>query len=161
MLGEKLYFVGFDNVLVYKDGFPDWEKRGLPVDEGRRALSSRLTSPWLTARVQFVLAAIFVVAGFGKILDPPGFAHEIYNYKLVPGVAVNALAIVLPWIEVVAGLALFVGVARRSVGADLRRAPDRLRDRRCRSTSCAAGPSTAGASAVRRSRRPTRSVSAT
>ena len=77
-------------------------------------MSSRLTSPWLTARVQFVLAAIFVVAGFGKIMDPPGFAHEIYNYKLLPGVAVNALAIVLPWIEVVAGLALFVGVARRS-----------------------------------------------
>jgi rhodanese-related sulfurtransferase len=34
MLGEKLYFVGFDNVLVYKDGFPDWEKRGLPVHKG-------------------------------------------------------------------------------------------------------------------------------
>ncbi len=33
-LGEKLYFVGFDNVLVYKDGFPDWEKRGLPVNKG-------------------------------------------------------------------------------------------------------------------------------
>jgi rhodanese-related sulfurtransferase len=34
MLGEKLYFVGFDNVLVYKDGFPDWQKRGLPVRTG-------------------------------------------------------------------------------------------------------------------------------
>ena len=33
-LGEKLYFVGFDNVLVYKDGFPDWEKRGLPARKG-------------------------------------------------------------------------------------------------------------------------------
>jgi rhodanese-related sulfurtransferase len=34
MLGQKLYFVGFDNVLVYKDGLPDWEKRGLPVGKG-------------------------------------------------------------------------------------------------------------------------------
>jgi len=34
MLGQKLYFVGFDNVLVYKDGFPDWQKRGLPVSKG-------------------------------------------------------------------------------------------------------------------------------
>ncbi len=34
MLGQKLYFVGFDNVLVYKDGFPDWEKRGMPVSKG-------------------------------------------------------------------------------------------------------------------------------
>jgi rhodanese-related sulfurtransferase len=34
MLGQKLYMAGFDNVLVYKDGFPDWEKRGLPVTKG-------------------------------------------------------------------------------------------------------------------------------
>jgi len=34
MLAEKLYMVGFDNVLIYKDGFPDWQKRGLPVSRG-------------------------------------------------------------------------------------------------------------------------------
>jgi len=34
MLAEKLYRVGFDNVLIYKDGFPDWQKRGLPVSKG-------------------------------------------------------------------------------------------------------------------------------
>ncbi|HKD16998.1 MAG TPA: MauE/DoxX family redox-associated membrane protein [Thermoanaerobaculia bacterium] len=72
------------------------------------------SSSWLTIRVQFVLAAVFVVAGVSKILDPPGFAHEIHNYGLVPGIAVNAMALVLPWIEVVCGLALFLGIARRS-----------------------------------------------
>jgi rhodanese-related sulfurtransferase len=34
MLSEKLYFVGFDNALVYKGGFPDWQKRGLLVSKG-------------------------------------------------------------------------------------------------------------------------------
>ncbi len=34
MLAEKIYRVGFDNVLVYKDGFPDWQKRGLAVTKG-------------------------------------------------------------------------------------------------------------------------------
>jgi rhodanese-related sulfurtransferase len=34
MLAEKLYMVGFDNVLIYKEGFPDWQKRGLPVSRG-------------------------------------------------------------------------------------------------------------------------------
>jgi rhodanese-related sulfurtransferase len=33
-LAQKLYFVGFDNVLVYKDGFPDWQKRNLPITTG-------------------------------------------------------------------------------------------------------------------------------
>lgn len=77
-------------------------------------MSGGLSSPWLTIRVQFVLAAFFAVAGFFKISDPPGFAHEIHNYALLPGAAVNALALVLPWLEVVAGIALFLGIARRS-----------------------------------------------
>jgi len=77
-------------------------------------LSGRLASEWLTVRVQFVLAAFFVVAGLAKIADPPGFAHEIHNYGLVPGPLVNAMALVLPWLEVITGVALFLGIARRS-----------------------------------------------
>lgn len=34
MLSDRLYQVGFDNVLVYKDGYPDWVSRGLPVTKG-------------------------------------------------------------------------------------------------------------------------------
>jgi rhodanese-related sulfurtransferase len=34
MLAQKLWGVQFNNVYVYKDGFPDWEKRGLPVKKG-------------------------------------------------------------------------------------------------------------------------------
>jgi rhodanese-related sulfurtransferase len=34
MLAEKLYMVGFNNLLVYKDGFPGWQKGGLPAVRG-------------------------------------------------------------------------------------------------------------------------------
>ncbi|MGH9315747.1 MAG: rhodanese-like domain-containing protein [Thermoanaerobaculia bacterium] len=34
MLAEKLHMFGFNNALVYSDGFPDWEKRGEPVEKG-------------------------------------------------------------------------------------------------------------------------------
>ena len=34
MLGQKLFFAGFNAVFVYKDGFPDWVKRGLAVTKG-------------------------------------------------------------------------------------------------------------------------------
>ena len=27
MLAQKLFGAGFNNLLVYKDGWPDWEKR--------------------------------------------------------------------------------------------------------------------------------------
>jgi rhodanese-related sulfurtransferase len=33
-LAQRLYLAGFDGVRVYKDGFPDWDKRKLPVTKG-------------------------------------------------------------------------------------------------------------------------------
>ncbi|HJW14002.1 MAG TPA: MauE/DoxX family redox-associated membrane protein [Thermoanaerobaculia bacterium] len=71
------------------------------------------THPWLTIRVQIGLGAIFAVAALPKIADPPSFAHMIYNYRLVPGPLVNAFALVMPWVELLAGLALILGVWRR------------------------------------------------
>jgi len=35
ILSEKLAMTGFYNIYVYKDGFPDWEQRGLPVHRGK------------------------------------------------------------------------------------------------------------------------------
>jgi uncharacterized membrane protein YphA (DoxX/SURF4 family) len=75
------------------------------------------THPWLTIRVQLALGAIFVAAAIPKILDPPAFAHMIYNYKLAPDWAINALAITMPWVELLAGLALILGVWKREAAA--------------------------------------------
>ncbi|HVE64981.1 MAG TPA: MauE/DoxX family redox-associated membrane protein [Thermoanaerobaculia bacterium] len=72
-----------------------------------------MTHPWLTVRVQIALGLVFVVAALPKIADPPAFAHMIYNYRLLPGGLVNALALVLPWVELFAGLALILGVWKK------------------------------------------------
>lgn len=69
-----------------------------------------LTHPWLTIRVQLALGAIFVIAAIPKIADPPSFAHMIYNYRLVPASLINISALVMPWVELLAGLALILGV---------------------------------------------------
>lgn len=37
----------------------------------------------------------------------------IYNYRLLPGGLVNVLALVLPWVELFAGLALILGVWKK------------------------------------------------
>jgi uncharacterized membrane protein YphA (DoxX/SURF4 family) len=79
-----------------------------------------LTHPWLTIRVQLALGAIFVIAAIPKIADPPSFAHMIYNYRLVPASLINISALVMPWVELLAGLALILGVwksaARNVIG---------------------------------------------
>ena len=67
----------------------------------------------MSVRVQIGLGIVFVIAAIPKIVDPPGFAHMIYNYRLVPGGLVNAAALVMPWVELFAGLALILGVWRR------------------------------------------------
>jgi len=69
-----------------------------------------LIHPWLTVRVQIALGAIFIAAALPKIADPPSFAHMIYNYRILPGGLINLSALVMPWVEVLAGLALILGV---------------------------------------------------
>jgi putative oxidoreductase len=69
-----------------------------------------LTHPWLTVRVQIALGAIFVVAALPKIADPPSFAHMIYNYRILPAGLINFSTIVMPWVELLCGLALILGV---------------------------------------------------
>ncbi|PYQ34332.1 MAG: protein MauE [Acidobacteria bacterium] len=80
-----------------------------------------LTNPWLTIRIQIALGIIFVVAALPKIVDPPSFAHMIYNYHLLPGALINFMALVMPWIELLCGLALILGIwqgtARSIIGA--------------------------------------------
>ena len=73
-------------------------------------LRDALTSPWLTIRVQIALGVLFVAAALPKIVDPPSFAHMVYNYRIVPGQFVNLMALIMPWIELLCGLALILGV---------------------------------------------------
>ena len=73
-----------------------------------------LRHPWLTIRVQLALGAIFVIAAIPKIADPPSFAHMMYNYRLVPAQLINLMALTMPWVELLAGLALILGVWKRA-----------------------------------------------
>jgi putative oxidoreductase len=67
----------------------------------------------LSVRVQIALGIVFVIAALPKIADPPAFAHMIYNYRLVPGGVINAMALVLPWVELATGVGLILGVWKR------------------------------------------------
>jgi len=56
--------------------------------------------------LRIILGLLFIGASLYKIKSPASFAHEIYNYHILPPWAVNPMAIVLPWIQLFAGLAL-------------------------------------------------------
>jgi uncharacterized membrane protein YphA (DoxX/SURF4 family) len=69
-----------------------------------------LAHPWLTIRVQIALGIFFVVAALPKIADPPSFAHMVYNYRILPGQLVNLAGLVMPWVELLCGLGLILGI---------------------------------------------------
>ena len=62
----------------------------------------------LCARV--VLGAVFIYASIDKIVHPEAFAKAIYNYQILPETLINLTAIVLPWLELVMGVLLVLGV---------------------------------------------------
>lgn len=72
-----------------------------------------ISHPWLTIRVQIALGAIFVAAALPKLADPPSFAHMVYNYRILPAGLINVSALTMPWVEILAGLALVLGVWKR------------------------------------------------
>ena len=70
--------------------------------------------PTLGARL--ILGVTFVGMGISKILDPIKFLKAIKQYEILPldpPILINSTAVVLPWLEVVIGLLLIAGLARR------------------------------------------------
>lgn len=59
--------------------------------------------------IRLVLGMIFIYAGITKVLNPAAFAEDIDNYQMLPYILVNVAAIVLPWIEIIAGLLIVFG----------------------------------------------------
>ena len=60
------------------------------------------------------LGVIFLLACWHKLLEPAAFALDIATYQILPLGLVNLLAIVLPWVELAAGLMLLFGFRTRA-----------------------------------------------
>lgn len=64
--------------------------------------------PHVVLLAQLGIALVFLAAALGKIGDAGPFATQIGHFRLLPGGLENTLAITLPWIELVAALALLL-----------------------------------------------------
>ena len=76
-----------------------------------------LHNDYLHLAIRLFIGGLFIYAGLPKILDTMGFAASIYNYKLFPSPIIGLTAAFIPWVEVLAGSALILGVKAR--GASL------------------------------------------
>ena len=67
--------------------------------------------PWRI--VALIIGGIFIYAGVIKAMDPVGFANDIDNYKILPWPLTVRLAFYLPWLEILCGLAVILGLLYR------------------------------------------------
>lgn len=76
-------------------------------------MTAILSNKWLNLALRWALGFVFIYAAIEKIAQPELFARDIANYRLLPLLAVNIVAISLPWVELLVGLALIADVRRR------------------------------------------------
>jgi uncharacterized membrane protein YphA (DoxX/SURF4 family) len=73
------------------------------------------STPFRYATIAFrlFLAVVFLIAGGSKIAHPWTFVHTVEGYKMLPTALTRPFGLALPWIEVLIGLYLLVGLFTR------------------------------------------------
>lgn len=85
-----------------------YPSKSVSIRKIRNLVRRGLVLPWPYRLVRFALAALFICGGVSKLFDPMAFAATISAYGLVPGVLLPLIAVGLPVVETVGGLALLL-----------------------------------------------------
>ncbi len=75
-----------------------------------RTVEKVVSNKYVVFAARVILGVVFIYASLDKIQHPGEFAQAIYNYRMVPNVVINVMAIVLPWLELICGILIIVGV---------------------------------------------------
>jgi len=128
----------FYSVFYFEEGYPEWKELDYPIKEGNKEnLNESVSKNFFTfidyitiisiALIigfyfiepykylipiisRFVLGFIFIYFSWDKIIDPALFAKLVLNYDIVPLNLINISVLVLPWIELIIGICLILGI---------------------------------------------------
>ncbi len=142
---RELKQLGYEKAYIFFGGWEKWKEAGLPIETSQPTAAENSSSELLipgflgayllivmalgiTGKIpikrssivfasRLILGALFIYASFDKALNPFEFAKITHNYRLLPPAIINIGAVILPWIELLAGILLIVGY--RVKGANL------------------------------------------
>ena len=78
-------------------------------------MKKMLFHPYTLLFFRYTLAAVFIYASLDKIYNPVGFSDLIDNYHMTPIFVYNIIALTLPWLELLLGIGLIVGIYMESL----------------------------------------------
>jgi putative oxidoreductase len=79
-----------------------------------KALARIITDKRVVLIFRLVLGFTLIYASLDKIANPDQFARIVYNYHILPKFLINVFAITLPWVELLTGLFLILGILTES-----------------------------------------------
>jgi len=67
--------------------------------------------PYLLLLGRIFLGLVFIYAGYAKLMDPPqNFQGLLSEYTIIPRVFIPWIVMILPWLELTAGIFLILGL---------------------------------------------------
>jgi uncharacterized membrane protein YphA (DoxX/SURF4 family) len=78
-----------------------------------RALAALLGHRHARLVLRLTLGIVFIAASLDKARHPLAFARAVSYYHIIPDEMINTFALVVPWVELLAGAALVIGIASR------------------------------------------------
>ena len=78
-----------------------------------RSTRSARVVPWVSTAARLLVAGVFLAAGGLKVVDPQSSVSAVQAYELLPAAAAVLVGWALPFVEIVLGLLLAVGVFTR------------------------------------------------
>ena len=72
-------------------------------------MNKKIIIEYLISFTRIYLALVFILSGLDKINGLDAFAQSIENYRIIPLAFINIIAIIVPWLELVAGGLLLLG----------------------------------------------------
>lgn len=73
-----------------------------------------LRHPLSIGLARIAIGLVFAIAALAKIADAAYFAQQVHHFHLAPLWSENLVALTLPWIELLAALALILGPRARA-----------------------------------------------